>query len=78
VDEHGLRIITLEAVRREIWLNSGLIPINRLINLFDAKKKHGPERQAQFREAVKELCTMTNDPVNKRTLVLKQHYAQMG
>lgn len=78
VDENGLRIITVEAVRREIWLNRGSIPINRLINLFDAKKKHGPDRQAKFRDVVKELCTMTNDPVNGRTLVLKQHYAQMG
>jgi hypothetical protein len=34
VDEHGQRIITLEAVRREIWLNDGRIEMKRLIKIF--------------------------------------------
>jgi hypothetical protein len=34
VDEHGQRMITLEAVRREIWLNDGRIEMKRLIKIF--------------------------------------------
>jgi hypothetical protein len=67
----------LEAVRREIWLNHGSIPINRLMKIFSANRKHGEARQSKFREVVKELCTMTTDPLNGRTLVLKQHYSHM-
>jgi hypothetical protein len=78
VDENGLRLITLEAVRREIWLNHGSIPINRLIKIFSANKKHGEARQSKFREVVKELCTMITDPLKGRILVLKQHYSHMN
>lgn len=78
VDENGLRIITLEAVRRELWLNHGSIPIKRLIKIFSASKKHGQDRQSKFSEVVKELCTMTNDPVVGMTVVLKQHYSHMS
>ncbi|GAX17944.1 hypothetical protein FisN_18Hh154 [Fistulifera solaris] len=77
VDEHGFRIISLDAVRREIWLNHGQIPMKRLMKIFDIKKKSTAERQAKFREMVKELCTMVNDPVSGRMLVLKQHYSNM-
>ena len=78
VDEHGQRIISLEAVRREIWLHHGTIPMKRLMKIFDIKKKSPADRQNSFREAVKELCTMETDPVGGRMLVLKQHYANMG
>jgi hypothetical protein len=76
VDEHGLRLITLDAVRKEIWLNHGSIPINRLIKIFNANKKHGEVRQNQLKQVIKELCTMTNDPIHGRMLVLKQHYSK--
>ena len=78
VDENGLRIITLPAVRKEIWLNHGQIPMKRLMKLFDIKKKSSPDRQNKFREVVKELCTMKTDPVGGRMLVLKQHYSNMS
>lgn len=74
----GLRIVTLKAVRKEIWLNHGQIPMKRLMKLFDVKKKSDKERQQKFREVVKELCTMRTDPVGGRMLVLKQHYSNMG
>lgn len=77
VDENGLRIITLEAVRNEIWLNHGSIALKRLVKIFDIKKKFGAERQDKFRVLIKELCTMKTDPVLGTVLVLKQHYANM-
>ena len=77
VDENGLRLITLAAVRREIWLHHGAMPLKRVTKIFGVKKG-GKERQAKFKEVVKELCTMRTDPVNGRMLVLKQHYSQMG
>lgn len=78
VDENGLRIISLDAVRREIWLNHGSIPMKRLMKIFDVKKKSSQERQNKFLEMVKELCNMKADPVAGRMLVLKQHYSNMG
>ncbi|KAG7374860.1 hypothetical protein IV203_013955 [Nitzschia inconspicua] len=74
VDELGQRMITLEAVRREIWLNDGKIPMKRLMKIFDVKKKSAQDRQVKFKEAVRELCMMETDPVGGRMLVLKQHY----
>jgi hypothetical protein len=76
VDENGQRLITLENVRREIWLHHGTISTKRLMKIFDTKKKK--DRQAKFREVVKELCTMETDPVQGRMFVLKQHYSNMG
>jgi len=76
VDENGLRLITLDAVRKEIWLNHGSIPMKRLMKIFDVKKKYAA-RQNTFKEVVKELCTIKNDPIAGRVLVLKQHYANM-
>jgi hypothetical protein len=78
VDADGLRIISLEAVRREIWLNHGSIPMKRLMRMFQVKRKSSQERQGKFRDVVKELCTMKSDPVAGRMLVLKQHYANMS
>jgi hypothetical protein len=74
VDENGQRLITTEAVHREIWLNDGKIPMKRLMKIFDVKKKSSQDRQVRFKDAVRELCTMENDPVSGRMLVLKQHY----
>jgi hypothetical protein len=76
-DENGLRIITLDSVRREIWLSLGTIESSRLIKIFSAKKKYGAERSARFKEIVKELCTMVRDPVKGNVLVLKPHYSHM-
>ena len=79
VDENGLRVITLEAVRREIWLNHGSIGMDRLSKIFSVKKKvpNKNERKDLFKKAVKELCNMNDDPVKGKLLVLKQHYAHM-
>jgi len=72
VGPDGLRLITLEAIRHEIWLQRGQIPMKRLLKLFKVGKN--PERRNKFREVVKELCIMKSDPVAGSMLVLKQHY----
>jgi hypothetical protein len=74
VDADGQRLITLEAVRREIWLNDGRITTKRLTKIFNVKKKSSAERQAKFKDAVRELCIMETDPIHGSVLVLKQHY----
>lgn len=73
-DENGARIINLQAVRREIWLNHGRITTKRLTKVFNVGKKSPPDRQAKFKEAIRELCTMETDPLVGNVLVLKQHY----
>jgi hypothetical protein len=78
VDGDGQRLITLGSLRREIWLHHGTIPMKRLMKIFGMKKKSSQDRQNKFREVVKELCTMEQDPVGGRMLVLKQHYSNMG
>jgi hypothetical protein len=78
LDEHGQRILTLDAVRKEIWLHHGGISMKRLMKIFHVRKKSSEERQNKFRELVRELCTMKVDPVEGNVLVLKQHYANMG
>lgn len=75
VDKDGKRLITLEAVRREIWLNNGAITSKRLTKKFDVTKKN-PERQALFKTIVMELCTIKKDADGNK-LVLKQHYAKI-
>ncbi|KAL7472270.1 hypothetical protein ACHAXS_012603 [Conticribra weissflogii] len=75
-DKDGLRVISMEAVRREIWLNSGAIKAKRLMKKFDVTNKY-PERQALFKQIVMELCTMKKDADGNK-LVLKQHYAKSG
>eukprot|EP00984_Skeletonema_dohrnii_P024372 scaffold13491_cov110-Skeletonema_dohrnii-CCMP3373.AAC.1 len=70
----GKRKITLEAVRREIWLNSGSIKTKKLRNKFDVSTQF-PERMAVFRKIVQELCTLKKDADGTK-LVLKQHYAK--
>jgi hypothetical protein len=78
VDADGQRLITLGSLRREIWLHHGTIPMKRLMKMFGMKKKSSQDRQNKFREVVKELCTMEQDPIGGRMLVLKQHYSNMG
>jgi len=78
VDEHGQRVITIESVRREIWLNHGTIKVKRLMKLFDIGKKSSKDRRAAFQQIIKELCTLETDPTGGRMLVLKQHYSNMG
>lgn len=70
----GKRKITLESVRREIWLNSGSIKTVKLMNKFDVTKEF-PERQKAFKKIVFELCTMKKDADGNK-LVLKQHYSK--
>ncbi|GKY91083.1 hypothetical protein MPSEU_000081100 [Mayamaea pseudoterrestris] len=71
------RVITLEAVRREIWLNHGSIPVKRLMKLFNVKKKLDDyaERKEKIFGIIKELCNWKKDPINGDSLVLKQHYS---
>jgi len=76
VDENGQRLVTLEAVRHEIWLTRGRISMKRLTKIFNVKKKSDQERQSKFKEVVRELCTIEKDPIGGRTLVLKQHYSR--
>ena len=76
VDENGQRLVTLEAVRHEIWLTRGRIPMKRLMKIFDVKKRSSPERQRKFKDVVRELCTIETDPISGRMLVLKQHYSR--
>mmetsp|Transcript_16022 Transcript_16022/g.37126 ORF Transcript_16022/g.37126 Transcript_16022/m.37126 type:complete len:643 (+) Transcript_16022:147-2075(+) len=76
VDENGQRLVTLEAVRHEIWLTRGRIPMKRLMKIFDVKKKSSQDRQRKFKEVVRELCTIETDPIGGRMLVLKQHYSR--
>lgn len=76
VDENGQRLVTLEAVRHEIWLTRGRIPMKRLMKIFDVKKKSSQDRQTKFKEVVRELCTIETDPIGGRMLVLKQHYSR--
>jgi len=78
VDEHGKRIISLDTLRREIWLQNGSIRMKRLLKIFGISKNTDPERQKKFRQIVKELCIMTQHKVNGNMLVLKQHYSNMG
>lgn len=73
-DKDGKRLITMEAIRREIWLNNGAITSKRLMRIFDVTAKN-PERQAVFKSIVMELCTMKKDADGNK-LVLKQHYAK--
>jgi len=74
VDAQGERIISLEAIRREIWLHHGQIKTKQLLKIFNVRKRT-PEQKKFFNELVKELCTMSKT-VEGNMLVLKQHYAK--
>ena len=78
MDADGLRILTLETVRKEIWLNHGSMETKRLMKVFDVKKKSSQERRDLFRKIVKDLCSVQHDPVKGNMLVLKQHWSHMG
>jgi len=78
LDDNGNRLITLEAIRREIWLHHGQIRMKRLMSIFSIKSKKSEDRKNVFIRAIKELCTMTQDKVDGNMLVLKQHYSNMG
>ena len=77
IDEHGQRMLTLEAVQREIWLHHGSIATVQLMKIFGIKKKTAVERKMRFQELLKELCSLTIDPVHGRMMTLKQHYANL-
>jgi hypothetical protein len=77
IDEHGQRMLTLEAVQREIWLHHGSIATVQLMKIFGIKKKTAVERKMRFQELLKELCSLTVDPVHGRMMTLKQHYANL-
>mmetsp|Transcript_61115 Transcript_61115/g.90660 ORF Transcript_61115/g.90660 Transcript_61115/m.90660 type:complete len:557 (-) Transcript_61115:47-1717(-) len=78
VDESGQRLITLQAIRREIWLHHGAIKSKKLMKIFNSTKKAPVVRQNRFKEVVRELCTIKQDAVEGNLLVLKQHYSNMG
>jgi len=81
VDEYGLRIITLESVRREIWIRKCSIKVDVLCKIFQvtgsskglskAEKTKRKERKSRFNNICFELCTMEGN-----LLTLKQHYAK--
>jgi hypothetical protein len=74
-DDSGQRVISLQQVRREIWLNHNRIPMKRLLKIFNIKKKTSEDRQEAFRDVIRELCNMEDDPLGGgKILVLKQHY----
>lgn len=74
-DDNGQRIITLQQVRREIWLNHNRIPMKRLLKIFNINKKTTEDRREAFKEVIRELCNMEDDPLaGGKILVLKQHY----
>jgi len=77
IDEHGQRMLSLEAVQREIWLHHGKITTKQLMKIFNIKKKSAPDRKLRFQELIKELCSILDDPVQGRMLQLKQHYATL-
>jgi hypothetical protein len=72
-DENGLRVITKDVIRREIWLNNGHIKTQTLCKIFKYSKKTTQERKDRFQEICMELCSMKDG-----VLYLKQHYANMG
>ena len=76
VDEHGQRILSLEAVRYEIFLHNKSIQTKKLMKIFSIKKKSAKERIKSFQAIIKELCIIKKDPVQGNLLVLKQHYAK--
>ena len=72
VDEHGLRIISKDAVRREIWLHNCSIPTTQLFKKFKAHGKKFKDRRKVLLDICLELCTMEGD-----LLTLKPHFAKM-
>jgi hypothetical protein len=77
-DADGLRVLTLEAVRREIWLHHGTMDLKRVMKIFDVRKKSSAERRESFKKIINDLCNIQKDPVKGNVLVLKQHWSHMG
>uniref|UniRef100_A0A7S2K394 Transcription initiation factor IIF subunit alpha n=1 Tax=Leptocylindrus danicus TaxID=163516 RepID=A0A7S2K394_9STRA len=73
-DADGLRTLSLDAVRKEIWLHHGQIKFKKLNRIFEIKKKTPLERRNTYMEIVKELCIIQDDKTEGKVLVLKQHY----
>lgn len=73
-DADGLRTLSLDAVRKEIWLHHGQIKFKKLNKIFEIKKKTPLERRTNYMEIVKELCIIQDDKAEGKVLVLKQHY----
>ena len=74
VDSTGERIMTVESVRREVWLAGGKITMKKLSKLFAINKNAAKDRIRSFLGFVKELCVMEGDRSEGNVLVLKQHY----
>ncbi len=72
LDENGLRIITKDAIRREIWLHNCSIELKKLAKTYKISGKAAPERRKLFLNVCRELCNMSNG-----MLILKQHYSKM-
>ena len=72
LDENGLRIITKDIVRREIWLHNGSINMRALAKEFKVNSKAAKDRQDLFKSVCRELCN-----ISAGVLVLKQHYSKM-
>ena len=72
LDDDGLRIISKETLRREIWLHNGSIKMRKLAKVYSVSGKSDKERQDRFKRICKELCNMKDG-----MLILKQHYSRM-
>jgi len=77
LDKQGRRVLSLEAVQREIWLNHGSIPVKRISKTFGVKAKD-KERYNEFVQIAKTLATFDKDELGNAILVLKQHYKIMA
>ena len=77
LDENGDRILTFEAVRKEIWLHAGRILLMQLAKIYNINKKTSVERRSKFLAITKDLCN-PEDSIDGKMLVLKQHYAKLG
>ena len=74
-DENGrrLRLITLEAVRHEIWSAGGRICVRRLFAIFDIDYREinaRAGRSRQFREVIQELGTVEPYRIDIHTSML--------
>jgi hypothetical protein len=77
LDAQGRRVLSLEAVQREIWLNHGSIPTKRITKTFGVKAKD-KERYKEFVQIAKTIATFEKDELGNPILVLKQHYKKMA
>lgn len=78
LDKQGDRLITVETVRREIWLHNQQIQLKKLAKIFNVNNSSKRERREKFKECVKELCILSDDLIEGKICRLKQHYSNMG